>query len=194
MSEAQRYAIKVEYTRKDLAPGTSNSVMHELAYSLSDALLQLDLRLGEYKYRVVSAEPYDVDKHEHWFVDKHEHWFPGRDLPPDTVRVVRCPGCGARGKVCCGFPAEGPPSAGDDLDPYFLRSARALKKSLLEQIALPDPAPVAPYFPVIPFDPEKKYEFKGLSCDTHDLQAHRRERLVLGPWTCTVCAPAPEEV
>jgi hypothetical protein len=40
-----------------------------------------------------------------------------------------------------------------------------------------------------PFDSTKKYEHRGLTCDKHGQQAHRRERNATGPWTCVVCSP-----
>jgi hypothetical protein len=46
---------------------------------------------------------------------------------------------------------------------------------------------------VAPYDPKLTYEFRGLLCDVHGQQPHRRERHAVGPWSCTVCAPAPEE-
>jgi hypothetical protein len=59
----------------------------------------------------------------------------------------------------------------------------------LVRVAEPLPPPPAP----IPYDPAIKYEYRGLSCDQHGLQPHRRERDVTGPWTCAACAPAPTQ-
>jgi hypothetical protein len=76
------------------------------------------------------------------------------------------------------------------LDPDFLRTRAAWNMArIAEQVVAKNAAPE----PVlIPFDPTKKYEYKGLSCDIHAQQAHRRERNATGPWTCTVCMPGEE--
>lgn len=90
-------------------------------------------------------------------------------------------------------------SSDEAIDPHFFRPHS-------------NPVPASPFFsdcgscqptrdpveplvppPVIPYDPALKYEHKGLTCDVHGLQAHRRERDAGGPWTCIACAPEPPE-
>jgi hypothetical protein len=37
--------------------------------------------------------------------------------------------------------------------------------------------------------PPVAFEYRGLSCETHGQQAHRRPRKTDGPWLCGACTP-----
>lgn len=55
-----------------------------------------------------------------------------------------------------------------------------------------NPVPASPFHtepPPTPAPVAEKFEYRGISCEKHGQQAHRRRRHASGPWICEACSP-----